>query len=233
MEDLSFVFGAVVVMVFSITTHEVAHGWVADRLGDPTARHMGRLTLNPLPHVDPFLTVFLPLAFFLTTGVAFGGAKPVPVNPRNLRHPIRDWALVGAAGPLTNLALGFLSCLLLAALLRAGAHAESPAAQTLAVAVTGNFVLATFNLLPIPPLDGSRVFQYFLPRSARDLYFYLERYGLWLVFALMMVGRPILFAYYQAVLWPLQEWSGQAAGGLFGTGGEVFHAFQALFRSSG
>src|SRR5262249_54215251 len=145
--------------------HEVAHGLVADRLGDPTARLMGRLTLNPIPHIDPFLSIALPLILIVTgSPVIFGGAKPVPVDPYNLRDGRKDLALVSLAGPMTNVLLAIIAALLLKVLdvvslgtITAFIH------YFLLVVVQYNILLGIFNLLPIPPLDGSKIFSLVLP----------------------------------------------------------------------
>jgi len=184
--------GVAAVAVVSITTHEASHGFVADRLGDPTAREMGRLTLNPLPHIDLFLTILLPLVLIVSgTGFIFGGAKPVPVNVARLRNPRRDWALVGAAGPLANLAIALLLSVLLSLASRAGVVPSSPLVRTLAIGIFLNVLLAVFNLLPIPPLDGSRVVQYVLPDGALRVYRQIERVGLLLILALVFFFRPL------------------------------------------
>jgi Zn-dependent protease len=151
--------GIAAVVIPSITSHETMHGFAADRLGDPTARQQGRLTLNPLPHIDLVFTILLPAILLLFgSGVIFGGAKPVPVNVTRLRNPRRDWALVGAAGPLTNVALAFGLSALLAILVHSGIVGPgSRATEILAVGIYVNALLAVFNLVPIPPLDGSRV----------------------------------------------------------------------------
>jgi Zn-dependent protease len=159
-------------LLVAVTVHEVAHGWVADRLGDPTPRLAGRLTLNPLPHIDPLGA----LAFVLA---GFGWARPVPVNAGNLRHPRRDMALVAAAGPVSNFVLAFLGLL---ALLLVGGPASSgfvtkPAAGVLFYVFQFNLGLAIFNLIPLPPLDGGHFLPYILPRSARLLHRQLHQYG--------------------------------------------------------
>lgn len=184
--------GVIVVVVVSITTHEAAHGFVADRLGDPTARQAGRLTLNPIPHIDLFFTILLPLFLILSgTGVVFGGAKPVPVDTSRLRRPRRDWALVGAAGPLSNLFIAVLMAALLSVLLHSGVlSASSGLAEILNVGIFVNVLLALFNLIPIPPLDGSRVVQYALSGSALEAYRELERFGLILVVLLVLFFPP-------------------------------------------
>jgi Zn-dependent protease len=173
---------------------------VADHLGDPTAREAGRLTLNPLPHIDLFFTILLPAFLILSgSGFIFGGAKPVPVDVSRLRNPRRDWALVGAAGPLTNVLLALLLCAVLSVLVHCGLLGPSSVGtEALAVGVFVNVLLAVFNLLPVPPLDGSRVVQYFLPRHALITYQRLERFGLLLIVFLILFVRPM-----QAVLFEI------------------------------
>jgi Zn-dependent protease len=179
--------GSVVLVVLAITTHEACHGFMADRLGDPTAREHGRLTLNPLPHIDLFFTILLPLFLILSgTGIIFGGAKPVPVNVSRLRNPRRDWALVGAAGPLSNLAMAVGLALLLALLSGVGlAVPGGSLTEALAIGIFVNVLLAVFNLIPIPPLDGSRVVQYFLSGEMLASYRRLERFGLLVIVAIV------------------------------------------------
>ena len=181
------VMGVVGLAVVSITTHEAAHGFVADRLGDPTARERGRLTLNPIPHIDLFFTIVLPLFLILSrSGFIFGGAKPVPVDLSRLRHPRRDWALVGAAGPASNVLIAIgLAAVLSAATLTGLADASSSLTEILAIGIFLNALLAVFNLIPIPPLDGSRVAQYFLTGEALALYGRLDRLGLLLILAVV------------------------------------------------
>jgi len=191
--DPIVVIGIAVVVIPSITSHEAAHGFAADRLGDPTARSLGRLTLNPIPHIDLFFTILMP-AFLLLTGsrILFGGAKPVPVNVGRLRNPRRDWAIVGAAGPLTNLALALLLSILLSLLVHAGGlETDSTLVEILAVGVYVNVLLFVFNLVPIPPLDGSRVLQLFLSGPSLAAYQRLERYGLFVIVALVFFFPPV------------------------------------------
>lgn len=190
--DPVVVTGLAAVIIPSITSHEAMHGFAADRLGDPTAREQGRLTLNPLPHIDPFFTILLPALLLLSgSGIIFGGAKPVRVNVRRLRNPRRDWALVGAAGPLTNMALALGLAALLSILIHGGvAEPESRATEVLAAGIYVNVLLAVFNLVPIPPLDGSRVMQLFLSGAALAAYQRLEQFGLILVVALIFFFPP-------------------------------------------
>jgi Zn-dependent protease len=181
--------GVAVIAVVSITSHEAAHGFVADRLGDPTARERGRLTLNPIPHIDLFFTILLPLFLILSrSGFIFGGAKPVPVDVSRLRNPRRDWALVGAAGPGMNVLIAIgLTAVLSAATLTGLANTTSNLTETLAVGIFLNALLAVFNLVPIPPLDGSRVAQYFLSGETLALYRRLEQFGLIIIMALVFL----------------------------------------------
>jgi Zn-dependent protease len=175
---------------------------VADRLGDPTARDAGRLTLNPIPHIDLFFTVLLPAFLILSgSGFIFGGAKPVPVNVSRLRNPRRDWALVGAAGPLMNLLIALLLCAALSLLVHVGLAGPGTAGtEVLAVGILANVLLAVFNLVPIPPLDGSRVVQYFLSGPALLAYQRLERFGILLIVALVFFVRPVQIALFETML---------------------------------
>jgi Zn-dependent protease len=184
--------GIVVLAIVSITSHEASHGLVADRLGDPTARERGRLTLNPLPHIDLFFTILLPLFLILSgSGFIFGGAKPVPVNVSRLRNPRRDWALVGAAGPSMNVLIAVVLTALLSVVTHLGmANASSKLAEVLAIGIFLNALLAAFNLVPIPPLDGSRVLQFFLSGATLAVYQRMERYGLVLIVALIVFFPP-------------------------------------------
>lgn len=186
---------SVIVLVFSVVIHEVSHGVVAERLGDPTARLAGRLTLNPLKHLDPFGSVILPLLLsLLPGGVIFGWAKPVPYDPRNLRHPGRDAALVAAAGPVSNLALALVFGLLFQFFSSGGGTSAVgelfPA--LLAQVVIVNVWLAVFNLVPIPPLDGSKVLFWFLPQGAHEFRVLLERYGFFILLFFIFFGIQLV-----------------------------------------
>ncbi len=167
----------------AIILHEVSHGYVAYLLGDPTAKRAGRLSLNPLVHVDPVGTVILPIAMLIISGGSyfFGWAKPVPINPYRFKDQRLGMLLTGIAGPLTNIALSALSCIILRVAMGfsdgSGFAFNATAAGLLLFFAQANLVLAFFNLIPIPPLDGSRVLQFFLPDRLRDMYHSLERYG--------------------------------------------------------
>ncbi len=178
-------------ILFAITVHEVAHGWVARRLGDPTAYMMGRLTLNPVRHIDPVGTVLVPLALTLMGGFIFGWAKPVPVTWENLRHPKRDMVLVAAAGPLANLAMALLWALAMKVGVSLGDAARWVALPLIYMGFAGitiNLVLMVLNLLPLPPLDGGRVLAGLLPDRLAWRYARLEPYGLMILLALLVMG---------------------------------------------
>lgn len=181
----------VIPVLFAITVHEVAHGWVARRLGDPTAFMLGRLTLNPIKHIDPVGTVLVPLALLMLGGFVFGWAKPVPVTWENLRHPKRDMALVAAAGPGANLVMTLLWALVmkLGMLLEGSVDAVAiPLLYMGFAGITINLVLMVLNLLPLPPLDGGRVVAGLLPDRLSWQFGRLEPYGLMILLALLFFG---------------------------------------------
>lgn len=181
----------VIPVLFAITVHEVAHGWVARRLGDPTAFMLGRLTLNPIKHIDPVGTVLVPLALLMLGGFVFGWAKPVPVTWENLRHPKRDMALVAAAGPGANLVMALLWALAmkLGMLLEGSVDAVAiPLIYMGFAGITINLVLMVLNLLPLPPLDGGRVVAGLLPGRLSWQFGRLEPYGLIIILGLLFMG---------------------------------------------
>lgn len=197
-------------LLFAMVLHEYAHGWTAEKCGDSTAKLQGRLTVNPLAHIDPFGTVILPLMCLLLGSFLFGWAKPVPVDPRNMRHPRRDMALVAAAGPGMNLILAVASALLLALLLtiepslslRGSAETDAsssliatmflrPIAVMALYSVMINVFLALFNLLPIPPLDGGRILTAILPPRPAMTLARLEPYGMLILVGLIVFDKEL------------------------------------------
>ena len=174
-----------IVLLFSAILHEVAHGYVAERLGDPTARLLGRLTLDPRRHIDPFMTILLPLMLILGgSPVILGGAKPVPVDPFNLKDGRKDIALVSLAGPATNILLAIIATLLFRlTLVTVG---NSPLLEFFFIVVRMNLILAIFNLLPIPPLDGSKIFSLLLPEKYAAAYLSLGSIGIFILFFLLV-----------------------------------------------
>ncbi|MGH8529226.1 MAG: site-2 protease family protein [Nevskiales bacterium] len=180
----------VIPVVFAITVHEVAHGYVARMFGDSTAYMLGRLTLNPVKHVDPVGTLLVPgLLLMMKSGFLFGWAKPVPVSTRYFKHPRRDMAIVALAGPVANLAMALFWGLLLKLGLALGGQGLAQGLIYMGAAgIAINLVLMVLNLLPLPPLDGSRVLNGFLPESAARTVDRFEQYGLFLVVILLATG---------------------------------------------
>ena len=183
-----------IVLLVSLTVHEAAHAWTADRLGDPTARQLGRVSLNPAVHVDPIGTVLFPLIALLTSVPVIGWAKPVPVDVRNLSRPRRDFMLIAAAGPASNLVLAVIASVCFAFVWGA-LPADNPAAHGLFTAATVlygvvalNVMLAVFNMLPIPPLDGGNVLLGVLPPAAAVQFSRLRQYGFLILYALLLTG---------------------------------------------
>lgn len=174
------------IFILAVVIHEVAHGWVAYKLGDPTAKHLGRLTLNPISHVDPVGTVILPiLLIIMNSPVVFGWAKPVPINFLGLRNPKKDIIYVGLAGPLANVIFAFM----LAALFRLFPAMHSPIlTEIIFSSILINLILAAFNLIPIPPLDGSRILFGLLPPGLAVKYMTVEKYGFIILFILLWLG---------------------------------------------
>jgi len=197
----------IIAFVFAICVHESAHAWTANQCGDPTARMLGRISLNPVKHVDPIGTILVPLIGMLS-GLGFiGWAKPTPVDPRNLRHPVRDDILTSVAGPVSNVLLGILAVVVLFVTARlAGNSGPNSIAQPITLLcfafINVNILLAAFNLIPIPPLDGSHVLRHLLPESGQRMYDMIGYVGILLLFfvggrviALFQIPFQIFFRY--------------------------------------
>ena len=195
--EILFAILSILILIYSSILHEIMHGYIAYRLGDPTAKILGRITLNPRSHIDLFMTILMPLITYFGSGgtFIFGGAKPVPVDPFNLRDGLKDLALVSVAGPLTNLALAIVASLL--------AHIFFPGVSffeimnsgilgfILATIINWNLLLAVLNLIPIPPLDGSKLFALLLPEGAASSYLAIGNGGLGLVILIFLFYFPI------------------------------------------
>ena len=182
---------AILPVILAITVHEAAHGFVADKLGDKTARLAGRVTLNPFKHIDPIGTVVLPLGMYVLTGFMFGWAKPVPVNWRNLRKPKRDSAIVAAAGPFSNFVMLMIWSLLLAFMPMIGQVSQWAAVPLFNMATFGiliNAILMVLNLLPLLPLDGGRIVSSFLPAKVAYQYNKTESWGFIILLVLLFTG---------------------------------------------
>ena len=178
--------GRLFILIFSVIVHECSHGLAALRNGDDTARIMGRLTMNPLPHIDIFGTIIIPGLLLLTsTGVIIGWAKPVPINPYRFHNFRRGMIEVGVSGPLSNILLALFFAFLFRI---TGANSSSGSGYLLLFGVAINFVLAIFNLIPIPPLDGSRILGSLLPLKMEARYYRIERYGMFIIVALLLFG---------------------------------------------
>ncbi len=178
--------GAIPILL-AITLHEAGHGFVANLFGDPTAKNQGRVTLNPIAHIDPFGTIILPILLFFMAGFIFGYAKPVPVDPRNFKNPRRDMIWVALAGPGANILLAFMGAMLIPLALNLPDAAANFLVQNLNNLMIFNCLLAVFNLLPVPPLDGGKVAVGLLPRRMAIKYAQLERYGIFIVIGVIMI----------------------------------------------
>ena len=184
-------------LIFAITLHESAHGWAAGRVGGPTATMLGRVTINPIPHIDPIGTIAVPGALLLMSaltgggGLLFGWAKPVPINPRYFRNPLKAMTITAAAGPLSNLLQMIFWALLLKALAAVGFY-DKFVISVCAAGISVNLMLMAFNLIPIPPLDGGRIVRGLLPRQAGMAFDKIEPYG-FMILLVLMVGGGLSF----------------------------------------
>lgn len=198
MNILPFIF-FFIILLFSAIIHEYAHGWMADQLGDPTARMSGRLTMNPIAHIDPMGTIMVPILLALASGgrFLFAWAKPVPYNPYNLKNPEMDAAKIAFAGPASNLAVALIFGLLMRIL------TLNSLTIFFGIIVYINILLAVFNLVPIPPLDGSKLLFAVLPSSAREFKMFLSRYGYFILLLFIFWGFdiiiPIILALYRII----------------------------------
>jgi Zn-dependent protease len=187
----------VIILVFSAVIHEFSHGWMANYLGDPTAKHMGRLTLNPIPHIDLMGSVLVPLFLIIANvGIIFAWAKPVPYNPYNLRDKKNGEMLVALAGPVSNLIVAVIFGIIVQIMIMQGI--DSSIIVLFGLIIFINIILAIFNLLPIPPLDGSKILFHFLPYSMHRVRETLERHGMLilLIFIFFLGGFGL-------VIWPI------------------------------
>ncbi len=198
----------VIVLIFSVIIHEISHGYVALWLGDTTAKDAGRLTLNPLAHIDLFGSILFPLMLALVGAPVFGWAKPVPYDPRFLKNPQKAAGLIALAGPASNLAMAIIFALVSRILLGSLATEFTASLYLFVVIIVQvNVALAVFNLLPIPPLDGSGVLFSLLPRGTERVQIFLQRYGFYILIFLIFTGlnflNPVMSALYRLLLGPM------------------------------
>lgn len=186
-------------ILLAVMLHEIAHGYIANKLGDPTAKMLGRLTLNPIAHIDLFGTIIMPIMLYIFTNgqFMFGYAKPVPINPDNFKNPKRDMALSAAGGPITNILIAFISAAILKYIiipfsaimpLDVGKKILTPIAMMLESSIFINIILASFNLIPVPPLDGGRVLAGLLPQRYSEMLSKIEPYGMIIVILIIITG---------------------------------------------
>lgn len=193
--DLVQILIVLVVLISSLSVHEAAHAFAADRLGDSTARQLGRLSLNPAVHIDPIGTLIFPLIAFMTGVPLIGWAKPVPVNTRFLKHPKRDFAIIAAAGPASNVVMAVIGAVALSLARNAAGPGDiaagavtGPLVQLLFLFAIVNVLLAVFNMIPVPPLDGGNVLLGLLPAGPARAVEHLRPYGIFILYALMLTG---------------------------------------------
>jgi Zn-dependent protease len=223
--DLTKALTWIIPLVIAITFHEAAHGYVARMFGDRTADRLGRITLNPLKHVDPFGTVAMPLLLALSGAPVFGYAKPVPVDMRNMKHPKRDMMWVAAAGPGMNIALAFVATAALTFFIDAQSPGTQFVAQNIQNFIIVNVYLSVFNMIPLPPLDGGKVMAGLLPDNLGQAYYGLERFGMFLIFGVLVIGPVIGMALGKqvdllgAIINPPVMWIMETLGSVFGLRG--------------
>ncbi len=194
-------------VLFAITLHEVAHGWVANKLGDGTARMLGRLSLNPIKHIDPVGTILIPIVLLVTATLAgvspflFGWAKPVPVNTRNFKKPRQSMAIVAVAGPIANIIMAtmWVALLYILSLFMADSSVREVLIKMASAGILINILLFAFNLIPIPPLDGGRVLSGLVPPTVSDILDRIEPYGFFIIIGLVYMG------FFQPILIPIVE----------------------------
>lgn len=186
-------------VLFAITLHEAAHGWVANKLGDPTARSLGRISLNPIRHIDPVGTIVLPLALLMLSGFIIGWAKPVPVDMRYFKQPMLDMALVALAGPASNflMACGWAMMSLASHAVFADGELATYLIKMGGAGITINLILMVLNLLPVPPLDGGRVVAGVMPPQMAATFMKVEPYGMWIIILLLVTGLL------GKIIWPM------------------------------
>jgi len=206
-EDLPALAATFAVLLLSISLHESAHAFVADRLGDDTPRRLGRVTWNPLPHLHPLGSILLPaLLIFSGSGYLFGAGRPVPVTMDRLRHPTRDFMLVALAGPFSNLLIALVATLLFVAVKRTGLLVDHRLAyHAFGTAIQLNVFLAVLNSLPIPGLDGSRLVGYLLPRSLQSIFYRLDAIGI-IILIVLFFFTDVIEAVFAATAVPLLDW---------------------------
>lgn len=208
--DPFLIAAVVLIVILSLAVHEAAHAWIAYRCGDSTAKDLGRLTLNPIPSIDPIMTILVPGVLLLSgSGFLFGGAKPVPVSYHRLRNPALNMMFVALAGPISNVLIAaFLMVVWKLLVYTGGMSTENLAVTAVQLGITFNLIIAVFNMLPIPPLDGSRVVNWLLPESMRPAFASLERFSLLFVILIVFAFRrevsTVLFAVFRP-LWAVLD----------------------------
>jgi Zn-dependent protease len=207
-DNLALLALLVPVLVFSMALHELAHAYMANRLGDPTARMLGRLTANPLKHIDPMGTAMFAITY-LTSGFMFGWAKPIPVQPRFFNRPHRDMAIVAIAGPIVNIVIAYVTAVVA---IQIFPSATGFFGDFLGLAFATNVLLAVFNMMPIPPLDGSRVLAAFMPREMAEAWGRLDQFGFFIIFGLIFFFPPF-YNTITAIRMPIQDLLVRLAGG--------------------